>query len=278
MSRLSSATGSRVIAVVLLLTIVALASSLLTRAPRAVHAATAHAHTMVMMSDAEMGRMVDAWFATHPATGRASADFPVDTFVTSGVQFDADGNLSTLIDTVRCHVGDAIMWRRTASTHTTTSGLGASDPLAGVLWDQPLNAATPNFTRTFDTEGTFKFFCAPHESFGMKGVIIVQSLVGVPPGAGPVHAGFVSGPTPNPSHGGVSFRFALSSPGHARAEVFDVRGRRVATVLDRAAPAGEIAAQWDGGTTTGERASAGVYYLRLSVPGFSGTRRIVIEE
>src|SRR5262249_47235073 len=81
-------------------------------------------------------------------------------------------------------------------------------------------------------------------------------------------------PHPNPSHGATSFRFALSTAGRARAEVFDVRGRRVATVLDRDLGAGAWDAAWDG-KDGGSLAAPGVYYLRLQLPGPIPGRTIV---
>ena len=61
-----------------------------------------------------------------------------------------------------------------------------------------------------------------------------------------------------------------------RAEVLDVRGRRIATVLDQGFAAGSYAAAWNSHDDRGASAPAGVYYLRLRVPGLTETRRFVI--
>ena len=55
-----------------------------------------------------------------------------------------------------------------------------------------------------------------------------------------------------------------------------MRGRRVAVAVDRTLGPGTYAASWDGRTQTGERATAGVYYLRLSVPGATQSREVVL--
>ena len=153
---------------------------------------------------------------------------------------------------------------------------GSLDPQAGTLFDHPLDASVGNqsFSFQFNTAGTYHFFCRPHESFGMKGVVVVRSLVSVDPtpGAG---LGFTRAPWPNPTRGTTSFRFALDRPGHARADVFDVGGGHVATVLDCDLTAGSWDAGWDGRNAAG-RAQPGVYYLRLTLPGRTESRTIVV--
>ncbi|HYV66272.1 MAG TPA: FlgD immunoglobulin-like domain containing protein, partial [Myxococcales bacterium] len=156
-----------------------------------------------------------------------------------------------------------------------TNGSGATDPAAGTLFDQPSDSAHPQFTFVFNSIGTFRFFCRPHELSNMKGVVIVTatSAVGGPFREGP---GFTSSPAPNPARRGVTFDFALQQAGRARAEVFDAAGRRVAVVLDRDLGAGPHVGTWDGRTETGGHASPGLYYLRLTLPGYSGSRPVAI--
>jgi alpha-amylase len=84
-------------------------------------------------------------------------------------------------------------------------------------------------------------------------------------------------PSPNPARGDVAFRFDLARDA-ARAElaVFDVRGRRVRTLLAGALPAGRHAAQWDGRDDAGRAAPAGLYFARVSAGAASATRRVVL--
>lgn len=70
--------------------------------------------------------------------------------------------------------------------------------------------------------------------------------------------------------GHATVRFALSQPGPVRLEVFDVAGRRIATLLDGIRGAGEHEVAWDGATSSG-RASRGLYFARIETPeGRSG--------
>lgn len=228
-----------------------------------------------VMNDAEMEKMVADFYRLHPAVTPKSTGAVVATFNASGFAFDLDGNAGTVVDTAKITVGDAVKWHRVSGTHTTTSGPNSGDPNAGLLWDSPLNLTTPDFTFTFNTPGTYPFFCRPHELDGMKGVVVVKSLVGIAPG-GDRRIGFLTDPHPNPSNAGVAFRFALGRAGHVTAEVFDTRGRRVALVLDRDYGPGAQDGAWDGRAQGGARATSGIYYLRLRLPDYESTREVSI--
>jgi plastocyanin len=237
-----------------------------------------HAHSGVPLTDADMRRWVDDWFARHPEVGRgASAAAVADTFFVLGSPnvFDSDGNTATVVDTAKILVGEAVLWRWVSGSHTITSGTGSGDPLVGQMFDVSSTSTNPTFEFTYNSEGTFHFFCRPHESLNMRGVVVVSSAVGVGPPEGPA-IGFTAGPSPNPSRSGIGFRFSLREAGPVRAEVVDVGGRRVATVLDQRFVTGAYQAAWSGLDARGGRASAGVYYLRLELPGHSSTRRFVI--
>jgi len=87
-------------------------------------------------------------------------------------------------------------------------------------------------------------------------------------------------PAPNPfdpARGPASVRFALAAAGRARVEVFDPAGRRVATLLEGALPAGEQLARWSGVGDDGARAPSGLYFLRAEVePASPGARRALV--
>ena len=134
-------------------------------------------HDMGGMDDAAMARWVHDWYAAHPARSGAvaTAGAPVDTFLAINTIFNADHNAATQQDTVHIFAGQSVLWQWVNSSHTTTNGLGSSDPLAGSMWDVPLTSAAPQFVREFDQTGLFPFFCRPHEGFGMKGAVSVAA-------------------------------------------------------------------------------------------------------
>ena len=61
--------------------------------------------------------------------------------------------------------------------------------------------------------------------------------------------------------------FSLAQPGRARLELFGVDGRRIRCLQDGLLAAGSQSLRWDGTTSTGAAAAAGVYYARLSLDG-----------
>jgi alpha-amylase len=89
-----------------------------------------------------------------------------------------------------------------------------------------------------------------------------------PPTAAAVAVAFAP-PTPNPTHGTVTLRFTLPAAGSVRLAVYDVGGRRVATLLDGSMAAGTHEARW-----VGADAAAGLYFVRLESGGATVTRRI----
>jgi plastocyanin len=66
-------------------------------------------------------------------------------------------------------VGDAVRWRNVgAVAHTTTSGSRAAP---SSLWNEVLDVGA-SYTRTFDTPGTFTYFCIIH--IGQNGKVTVN--------------------------------------------------------------------------------------------------------
>lgn len=237
-----------------------------------------NASDRMSMSDAEMARWTQAFYATHPVRGvtPASANgVVVDTFTVHSFYFDTDGNSATQIDTSRVHVGDRILFLLGDGFHTATSGT-PNDAVPGTHFDFPVDPTHLQTVVQFDTAGTFPFFCRPHGSFfNMRGVIIVTpNASGVAPSA-LAGAGFTAAPWPNPSAHGTNFRFALPRAGRVRIDAFDAAGRLASTLLDASLPAGEHLGTWDG-RANGRPAPAGLYYLRLSAPGVHSSTRVVI--
>lgn len=73
--------------------------------------------------------------------------------------------------------------------------------------------------------------------------------------------------TPNPFNPRTTIAFDLQRAGHARLEIFDVRGRRVRRLVDAALPAGTHRVIWDGHRQNGAPAPSGTYLYRLDLDG-----------
>jgi hypothetical protein len=77
-------------------------------------------------------------------------------------------------------------------------------------------------------------------------------------------------PYPNPPGAdGTVVRFDLVQGADVRIEVFDVAGRRVASLAQGPFAAGVHRAPWDGRDEQGRRLGAGVYFVRMVLPGRS---------
>jgi len=86
--------------------------------------------------------------------------------------------------------------------------------------------------------------------------------------------------SPNPFRTSTVLRFALAPEKGAaervRIEAFDVSGRRVASLLDAALPAGLHAIAWDGRDHSGRALPFGSYFLRFRAGSITTIRRAVI--
>ncbi|HMB68254.1 MAG TPA: FlgD immunoglobulin-like domain containing protein, partial [bacterium] len=83
-------------------------------------------------------------------------------------------------------------------------------------------------------------------------------------------------PRPNPVAGACAIPFALPRGGSARMEVFDVAGRRVATLLDGPVEAGARVTGWDARDHSGRAVANGVYFVRLRAGGESAATRVLV--
>ncbi len=80
---------------------------------------------------------------------------------------------------------------------------------------------------------------------------------------------------PNPASAGTRLAWTMPAAGHARLEVLDVTGRRVATLLDGRIGAGAHLRAWSGRDDEGRVLPPGVYLARLILPGGVSTARLV---
>ena len=78
--------------------------------------------------------------------------------------------------------------------------------------------------------------------------------------------------SPNPFGRGTRIDYALAASGRVRIAVHDVTGRRVATLVDAAAPAGRGSVAWNP-AASGLR--AGVYEIRVESEAGTATQRVV---
>jgi hypothetical protein len=83
---------------------------------------------------------------------------------------------------------------------------------------------------------------------------------------------------PNPFTASTSIPFFLASSGFAHLAVYDPGGRRVRTLLARPLSSGSYVAVWDGLGETGSPVAAGVYVLRLAIPGEAMSGKVIVSD
>jgi hypothetical protein len=82
--------------------------------------------------------------------------------------------------------------------------------------------------------------------------------------------------SPNPFSPGTRIAFSLPKALDVEMSVFDVRGRRVAGLLDEKLDAGRHDVAWDGTDATGRRVAPGVYWYSLRADKKVLTRKMVL--
>jgi hypothetical protein len=88
---------------------------------------------------------------------------------------------------------------------------------------------------------------------------------------------FLARPTPNPVRTDALIRFGVGRAGRdIHLGIYDVSGRRVASLEDRGLAAGVFETRWDLRDAQGAPVKAGVFFVRFSVGTFRSTQRLVV--
>lgn len=82
---------------------------------------------------------------------------------------------------------------------------------------------------------------------------------------------------PNPFNPTTVIRYNVpAGGGKVTLRVYDATGRLVQTLVDGEESAGEKRVTWDGHNHSGMRVASGVYFYRMTAPGFAKTRKMVL--
>jgi plastocyanin len=165
---------------------------------------------------------------------------------------------------IAVQVGDTVGWKNADNVaHSSTSGQpGVPDG----MWDSGLLSAGQEFSYVFNQEGSFPYYCTPHN--WMTGLVTVE----------PVSDTSDTGTTPvveEPlfTRNGTQLeikasiiQFMLAGPGSVKLTIHDVLGREQAVVADAA---------YSSGVHSFQRPSlpSGIYFVRL----VSGDGMVIIK-
>ncbi|MCH7878932.1 MAG: T9SS type A sorting domain-containing protein, partial [candidate division Zixibacteria bacterium] len=81
---------------------------------------------------------------------------------------------------------------------------------------------------------------------------------------------------PNPSNPETRLAFSLPKAAPVKIEVYNILGRKVATVTDRRFPAGSHSVLWDGRNASGGKVSSGIYFVRFTSGDTVERKKMVI--
>lgn len=120
-----------------------------------------------------------------------------------------------------------------------------------------------------DTEGIY---------FDDIGVYYVYTISGVETVSGVPIAGRprIQRSFPNPFNPATTIEFSVPKPGPVRVGIFDIHGKRVATLVDQAMSSGIFRVRWNGKSQGGADVASGVYYAQIQSRGGSGSGRLVM--
>ncbi len=159
---------------------------------------------------------------------------------------------------------------RFAPTRTAFSILAGQSDTLGV-WFRPLAAGVDSATLTITANDAG----SPH-TLEVKGN--AGAFLGVGEGSPLAFALSPAAPNPFAASSRTLVRFDVPARARVRLEVFDVQGHRIATLADGEMAPGRYSIPFGSGTVTGSRLRSGVFFVRMTAPGFDATRRVLVVE
>jgi Secretion system C-terminal sorting domain len=81
---------------------------------------------------------------------------------------------------------------------------------------------------------------------------------------------------PNPFNPETTINFSLKNTGHVTIEIFNSKGQKVKTLLNRELNGGENDVVWYGTDDAGMAVSSGIYFYRLKTEGVSETKKMLL--
>jgi plastocyanin len=149
---------------------------------------------------------------------------------TVDVTVGPNGNLVFSPSSVTIHPGDQVRWTFSSSGHSTTSG---SPGMPNGIWDSGLRSQGATFTRTFNSAGTFPYYCTPHG--GCCAMVGTVTVVNASPTPSPTPMPTPTpSATPTPKLGNISTRSFVQTDDNVMIGGFIVEGTQPKRVIIRA--------------------------------------------
>lgn len=112
-----------------------------------------------------------------------------------------------------------------------------------------------------------------HAGFWWKYSIWTSVLDGVVP---PVFRNRLFPNAPNPFNPSTTIRYEVGETSPVSMVIYNIRGRRLKTLVNGEKPPGRYEIVWDGRNDRGEPAASGVYLCRLQVGKYGSVKKMVL--
>jgi hypothetical protein len=185
----------------------------------------------------------------------------------------------TTMDTTAVPYGDIVALHPAHCFIPTISALAldTDDLFYDIAGDPDLLAHTPFDTLYFPAENQGHVSITPESAPWFRAEIRRGCKAGVRPGPNsPAGSITLVQNVPNPFATQTTVRFYVSRAQHARLEVYDVAGQRVATLLNGVLAPGVHQVPWAGRNALGSEVSSGIYFCRLTTEDGCRVRRMVL--
>lgn len=197
--------------------------------------------------------------------------------------------VDVVVDITHTYIGDLIVELRSPlgtvlRLHNRTGG--STDNLH-TTYDELTPPAGPGTMGVFSgvsAQGDWRLFVSDNASIDVgtidswtlqfKAPEPCEPVTSVPAIAAAAGGFALDAPRPNPSRGTTALSFALPAEGPVSLAVYDVQGRRVATLVDGVRPAGTHRVTWGGADDQGRPVGSGVYFVRLNAAERTATERL----
>jgi hypothetical protein len=148
--------------------------------------------------------------------------------------------------------------------------IGASGLNPGGLYHWRLRVATdsPYFPHS-------RWLWAPDNAV-TEADVRMSATTGIEVAQAPPAAGYLGASVPNPFTVATEIAYAIPHAARLEVGVYDVSGRKVAILAQGTMPSGRHMVRWDGRDGAGRSLPAGVYFVRLDLPGHEEARKIVL--
>ena len=176
-------------------------------------------------------------------------------------------NFSFTPSNLTIEVGDTVRWTNVLGTHNVLADDGS-------FTSGPPQPAPWNFTRVFNTAGSFPYYCEPHGGpggSGMSGVIAVETPVSVPDQGAIPHAINLYQNFPNPFNPSTIITYSISNSSFIELKVYDNLGKEIANLVSEEKSPGIYNVEYNAANLP-----SGIYFFELRAGGYVSSKKMIL--